>query len=58
MKIDINAEYIQICDEHGEIVYWDRAEWLDDPNIVIPIANAIMLALTKDGQTLRDKLKK
>ena len=36
--------YIQILKGNKEIVYWDREEWIEDPEVVFSIAYAIELA--------------
>jgi hypothetical protein len=58
-KIDIRADHITIADAKGdEIVYWDRQEWLDDPDLTIPISNAILLACMEGAEAVRAKLKR
>ena len=44
-KIIFGEKDIQITDRKGnEIVYWIIDEWIEDPNVVFSIANAIELA--------------
>lgn len=54
----IGSDYISISDEKGEIVYWDCQEWYDDPDIIVPITEAIRLALTEGGDAVRARLQK
>ncbi len=42
--IDIGEDYISISDRDDEIVRWVIDEWIEDPKIVLSIANAIKLA--------------
>lgn len=58
VNIEILADYIIIADEKGEIVYWDRQEWLEDPDVIVPITNAIHIAHTEGAEALRAWLKK
>jgi len=55
-KIEFGEDYICIKDEKGEIVYWDIKEWIDDPQIVFPICNAIKIV--SEGKNLRKYLNK
>lgn len=58
VNVEIRADYIVIADEKSEIMYWDRQEWLDDPDVIVPITNAIRIAYTEGGEALRARLKK
>ncbi len=42
--IACSPDSISIKDSKGEIVYWDKQEWLEDPSLIISIANACYLA--------------
>jgi len=57
MKVNFGKDYIQILENKKEIVYWDREEWKEDPEVVFSIANAILLS-QKDPQKLKRLLKK
>jgi hypothetical protein len=52
----IGYDCIFIADNEGEIVYWDSAEWHEDPDIIVPITEAIRLALTEGAEALREHL--
>lgn len=60
--IDIAGEYgtpegsIHLLDEHGEIVMWDSAEWVEDPSVVYVIAESIRLGTTEGAAALRERL--
>lgn len=54
--ISIDSQYIEIIHKNEEIVYWERQEWLDDPDIVLSIANAIYLAASGDIDILKKLL--
>ena len=55
-RIDFGDDYISISDKQGEIVYWDINEWIQEPQVVFSIVNAVKMALS--GIDLRRKLKK
>ncbi len=54
-KVECKEDHISISDDKGEVVYWDRAEWRDDPLLVPTIAHACYLAAM--GADLRAFLK-
>lgn len=55
--IDIGKDYITIYDHEGtELVHWVEDEWIEDPEVVISIANAIHLFYTKGEAYLIDLL--
>lgn len=43
-KVIYGKDYIAVTRGKSEIVYWDKQEWIDDPEIVFSIANAVSLA--------------
>lgn len=43
-RVECTNDHISISDDKGEIVYWDRAEWKEDPILLPIIANACYLA--------------
>jgi hypothetical protein len=51
--VDIHSDSIVLMDEKGEIVYWDRQEWIDDPSLVLLIANAINQGHINGGSAVR-----
>jgi len=59
LKIAIDSESVNIYADHGEdkepdhIVYWHRDEWVEDPDVVIPIANAIRLFYEDPDELVR-----
>jgi len=53
----IGVDYIYIADDEGEIVYWDAAEWHEDPDLIVQITEAIRLAYTEGTEALRKRLK-
>ena len=53
MKIIFGKDYIQITEGKKEVAYWDIQEWIDEPEIVFSIANAVKLALT-DPEKLKE----
>ena len=55
--VEFNEDAIGIHDEdENEIVYWTKDEWIDDPEIVFSIVNAVKLAYTEPN-VLIEKLK-
>ncbi len=51
--VDIHPDSIVLMDEKGEIVYWDKQEWIDDPSLVLSIANAINQGHVNGGSAVR-----
>jgi hypothetical protein len=60
--IEIAGEYgtadgsIHILDEHGEVVMWDSAEWIEDSSLVFVIAEAVREALQVGTDGIRMRL--
>lgn len=50
-------EAVQILRGKKEVLYWDKQEWIDDPKLVLTIANAIAMALT-DPEMMDIELRK
>lgn len=56
MSVRITDNYIQIVDDTGnEVAYWDRQEWVEDSEVTLSIAQAIVMALTQP-HALRETL--
>ena len=53
VKVEIEQDYISISHHGEEIVYWHIEEWNEDADIVISIANAVMLASSGGIMELR-----
>jgi hypothetical protein len=47
MKVYIKEQYIKILDNGKELVYWDKQEWIEYPQLTTVIAHAIVMALTE-----------
>lgn len=54
-EIKYTEDSISISDSLGEIVYWDKQEWVEDPTLVLSIAHACYLV--GQGKNLRDYIK-
>jgi hypothetical protein len=53
VTIEIEQDHISISHHGEEIVYWHSDEWNEDADIVISIANAVMLASSGGIMELR-----
>ena len=53
VKVEIEQDHISISHHGEEIVYWHSDEWNEDADIVISIANAVMLASSGGIMELR-----
>ena len=43
MEVKLYSDAIVIYDDKGdEIVYWDKNEWIEDPNLVFNIVRAVI----------------
>lgn len=51
-----DENFVQILRGKREVLYWDIQEWIDEPDLVIAIANAVALAM-KDPEMMDIKLK-
>lgn len=52
--ITITGDGVYIADADGtELVCWIKDEWIEDPNVVISIVNAVKIAMM-DVQQLKD----
>lgn len=51
--IVFGEESIHIMDGKDEVVMWTKQEWIDDPEVVFSIANAIKIALAKGPQEVK-----
>jgi hypothetical protein len=54
--VEITEDFIRIFDKKGEVVYWDKEEWKEEPNIIISITNAIKMAY--EGKDIRKIINK
>ncbi len=54
-KIEFGEGFIAFFDDEGEVVRWVEDEWVDDPGVVLSIANAANLV--GSGMDLRAYLK-
>lgn len=52
-RVVFHEEGISIIDWEGEIVYWHKDEWAEDPEVVFSIANAIVIALTESPAAVK-----
>jgi len=53
MRIEIEQDHITIFNNQGyEVVHWIEDEWIEDPTIILAIANAIKMAYTKPGELI------
>jgi len=50
-EIEFGEDYVSISDEQGEVVRWVMQEWVEDPTVVLSIANAVRIAAS--GQSVR-----
>lgn len=57
-EIIFGDDYIQIieADTKKEIIYWDKQEWIDEPEVVFCIVNGIKIALEEGAKKLKDYL--
>jgi len=53
--IEYGDDYILILDDQGEIVKWLKSEWIDNPELVFSMCNAVKLHT--EGRNLREILK-
>ena len=56
LKVVIKNDIISIDENGQEILMWIKDEWINDPNVVFTIANAITLAYTNPAE-LKKNLK-
>ncbi len=57
-QVEITPDHILLADDEGEIVYWDKQEWVDDPQLTINIAVAIHNGHLYGTTFLRNLLRK
>ena len=48
MNITVKDDHISIHDGGEEVFYWHKQEWKDDPDLIVTVANAIVIALTDE----------
>ena len=48
MHVIVKDSHISIHDGEDEVFYWDKKEWHDDPDVIVAISNAIVIALTDE----------
>lgn len=52
--VTLDEDSIYITDDHGEeVVMWTEQEWVDEPNVVLSIANAIKIYYEEGADKLR-----
>lgn len=51
--IEFTEDSIHICDDKGEIVMWTQQEWVEDPEVVMSIVNAVRMVCTYGPSFLR-----
>ncbi|MEU1159193.1 hypothetical protein ABZ369_40320 [Streptomyces sp. NPDC005918] len=49
----LDADSIYLSDDEGEIVMWTQSEWVDDPELVLNIANAISIGYQYGAAAVR-----
>jgi hypothetical protein len=53
--VELAEDSIHIHDEHGkEVVMWIQDEWIDDPSVVLSIANAICIFYEKGPDAIKE----
>jgi len=55
--VEVDEDHVAIGDDNGEIIYWDRQEWIENPDLAPIIANAIKLLYEQGGSVVRSKLR-
>lgn len=53
--VEVKPSHIRLLDSEEELAYWDRAEWVEDPSLVVAIANAINIG-HRDGPDMIRRL--
>ena len=53
--VEYGLDHIRVVDKQKEIVYWDKQEWIEDPDVVFAIANAIDLC-SRNPNELKKRL--
>lgn len=53
---DTENGYVAIYRNGQEILYWDRLEWEEDPDLLFAIVNAVVMATT-DQECMDAKLR-
>jgi hypothetical protein len=52
-RVIFGDDYISIETTKGdEVIYWDKAEWEEEPDVVFSICNAVKLASENDPSLL------
>lgn len=46
MNVTVKEDHISIHDDEEEIFYWHKKEWQDDPDLIVTVSNAIVIALS------------
>lgn len=54
--VKVDGESIHLMDGENEIVMWDQQEWVEDPALVLAIANAIDIGHREGPDGLRARL--
>ena len=53
-RADVQESYIAMFDGDQELVYWDEAEWMEDPSLAVNIANAVHIGYTQGAHAVRN----
>lgn len=51
--VAIGPDYVVICHDGEELVYWNQTEWVEEPLVVRSMANAIRLYYEKGPNHIR-----
>ena len=54
--VDFRDDSIALMEGNEELVMWTEEEWIEDPQVVFPICNAILLGLTKGAEEIKRRL--
>jgi hypothetical protein len=56
IHIDVDKYGIYIHDQVGEIVGWNKFEWLEDEDLLPVVVNALIYAMEYGGGALRETI--
>lgn len=54
--VDFHDDYISIRNKAEEIVGWSKDEWVEDPEVVFSIANAVRIAYGEPNETVEEMI--
>jgi hypothetical protein len=49
-SVVVGADFVLINRNGKEVLYWDRREWQEDPEVVFAIVKAVNLSLTNPAR--------